>query len=1031
MAPERAARRAPARREYVVTDEAPSLLADLRSGSRYRGGIDGFENGVLSGWAIDLAYPARALPLGLEAGGVGVADEVADQPREDLAEILPGNRAGFALDLKRLPQARAAIERALAALPAEAAVPATALTLRLDGGPRLDLGGCGVTVGKALAECRARIEAEPEAEGWSPAEFASHNLGDLTRGPRYRGGVDGLIGETLRGWAVDLAAPRDAATVALLVEGREVFSVESREHRPDLARFLDGNVAGFLFDLAALPPAAAAALAQALAAAPPEAPTPVATVALRIGAASQGARIDLGAYGVTAGALRARVAAPEPAVSPLPLGSLVAAPVPAGPLLTAPRGRAGALDWLIDHLAGDLAGGYDGRPARRFALHLAREIERSTTVSGAVKRHASEIAPLFDPFFYLERAPDPEEAIANPLLHYVLAGWRMGVGPCALFDPAFYRRRRGEVAGDPLLDFLRFGVAADIDPHPLFDMSFYRRRWLQGEAGLNPLEHYLELGGRERLDPSLRFDTARFLETYGLGVEVEAPLEHYAAKAAYGDFPLLPGFDAALYRYQIEVERGETLEGPAVLHYLSQGFADETVLPNLLFDPAYYRERNKLEFDGPALLHYLNEGRALDCHPFFSPVFYDQQRGETDPEVPALEHALEHPGAFISDPRMDQPIDPRLFAFVQRLVAENGAVRFHPEVYRDVSPDLDGFDDEALETHYRNHGLAEGRPGSATEALKLGAARLRDLPLGFVLDDYVSIYPDLDVYKERFVGAVCHYMLIGRQERRLIGKWRFRIADLELDLPTRHAPVHVRSTQARVEVGVLIHAFYPELLPELIAFAQNFRNASFDIFINIVDIAWTPEVHEQVRAICPGAFVMLSNDAGRDVGGFTRLLAEIDIARYDLFAFMHSKKSPHIAPERGEYWRKGLLRAIAGSPDVASECLRMFREDPSLGMIGAAEWRSQDMGKNVEQYELLLDLLDVRGPNRDLDYVSGFMFLVRSGVVARLYETLKKLDFEYGGDKDLDFHIDGQIAHGVERATPALVRQMGYQVAYR
>ena len=89
------------------------------------------------------------------------------------------------------------------------------------------------------------------------------------------------------------------------------------------------------------------------------------------------------------------------------------------------------------------------------------------------------------------------------------------------------------------------------------------------------------------------------------------------------------------------------------------------------------------------------------------------------------------------------------------------------------------------------------------------------------------------------------------------------------------------------------------------------------------------------------------------------------------------------------------------------------------------------MGKNVEQYERLLDLLGVRGKNRELDYVSGFMFLIRADIVARLFECLRKLDFEYGGDKDLDFHIDGQIAHGVERAVPALVRQMGYEMHYR
>src|SRR5436309_16010368 len=100
-------------------------------------------------------------------------------------------------------------------------------------------------------------------------------------------------------------------------------------------------------------------------------------------------------------------------------------------------------------------------------------------------------------------------------------------------------------------------------------------------------------------------------------------------------------------------------------------------------------------------------------------------------------------------------------------------------------------------------------------------------------------------------------------------------------------------------------------------------------------------------------------------------------------------------------------------------------------MIGAREWRSDVMGKNLEQYERLLDLLGVAGKNRELDYLSGFMFLIRSEVVARLFEVLGQLDFEFGGDRDLEFHRDGQIAHGVERAVPALVREMGYKIHYR
>ena len=146
---------------------------------------------------------------------------------------------------------------------------------------------------------------------------------------------------------------------------------------------------------------------------------------------------------------------------------------------------------------------------------------------------------------------------------------------------------------------------------------------------------------------------------------------------------------------------------------------------------------------------------------------------------------------------------------------------------------------------------------------------------------------------------------------------------------------------------------------------------------------------------------------------------------------MHTKKSPHIAIERAEHWRRTLLRGIAATPEVASECIDLFLNDKTVGMVGAKEWRSTDMGRNYDQYIRLLDALEISGKNRELDYLSGFMFLIRGDVVKRLFGFLRTVEWEYGGDKGVEFHVDGQIAHGVERAVPALVRQMGYEVVYR
>ena len=299
------------------------------------------------------------------------------------------------------------------------------------------------------------------------------------------------------------------------------------------------------------------------------------------------------------------------------------------------------------------------------------------------------------------------------------------------------------------------------------------------------------------------------------------------------------------------------------------------------------------------------------------------------------------------------------------------------------------------------------------------------------MEDYVAIYSDLAHLDGRFNSALYHWGRYGRHENRLVGRWRFQIADLKLDLPSASMPLRLEAAGERKDVCVLIHVYYADLLPELIAFAQNFRDVSFDVYVNVVDEIWTPEIHATLRELCPGAFVMLSNNFGRDIGGHMRLLEQIDLTRYDMFALMHTKKSPHMPTEAGEFWRRDLLAAFAGSPETAAECVATIKTNPRIGLIGSKAWRSQQLGRNGLQYERLLDILGVQGANRDVDYVGGSMFLLRASVAARLIGALRHIEFESGADRDHAFYIDGQVEHGVERAVSALVREMGLEILYR
>jgi hypothetical protein len=1058
---------------YRIWDFAESSLERIDRGSLFRGGLDFLIDGKLRGWALSMAAPNAPVRLRIWIAGVPLGEIETFRRREDLERFVPDNVAGFDISLTHWGQdglrgvlARLqALGRAELGKPADIRVELVGYPTRL-GSHGLELTSRGLKSQlESLLGVPAVAEPAPAIRPWAataaPAsspglvvtELADTSFERLDAGSRYRAALDYLKDGVLKGWAVDLLNPQGSLRLCLSSGGVDLDITAGAEFRQDLDGLVPGNKAGFLFDFRSWPDGKLRALGT-------EIDSPVRAglgpCRLRIRLDNGPTHIDIGAFGVTdadfareihavltdrqAEAQRIREAeraraAPAPALAETAQGE--------GRLLSLARILAEERRQMLD-----MFGAFAGEPdkfraaAREFSLGarrllsfaMAEEIRSQAILSECVKTHALAIADLFDPDYYKAVHGERIAETDNALLHYVLIGWRENLRPNPLFDPEFYRRQMGGARGDPLLHYVQEGAEAGLDPYPLFDTDFYRAAHMGGaDSRTNPLFHYMSVGGSKRFDPSPFFRTEAFLASVPHGASILCPLEAFVRDRALHDRAIVPAFDPGLYRFQIEIERGQTLLDPPVVHYLGHGYLDETLLPNLFFDPAFYRERNEISFEGPALLHYLREGDAagLACHHFFSAQVYNGERGEMRDGVTALEHAMQNPVAMCrSDRRMKTPLDAKLLQFLNDLLARSG--EFDVAYYRRMNGDLGALSDDQLRNHWREHGRREGRIANPAAILKAWGIAIRDIPLGFFADEYAQLNPDLQHFEGDFLSAFGHFILLGRNEKfRMIGRWQFFLEDIRIDAPTTEAPLRVAPAHERVNVCVLIHAFYPDIWQELAAFAQNFRNRSFDIFINLVDLSWTPELHQEIQNLCPGAFVQLSNDSGRDIGGFTRLLDNVEIGRYDSFAFMHTKKSPHIAIERAEHWRRTLLKAFAGSPEVADECVDFILSDPSVGMIGSREWRSFDMGKNIDQYERLLDLLGVTGANRELDYISGFMFLVRGDIVQRLHSVLKNQEFEYGGDKGLEFHVDGQIAHGVERALPALVRHMGYKVVYR
>ena len=56
------------------------------------------------------------------------------------------------------------------------------------------------------------------------------------------------------------------------------------------------------------------------------------------------------------------------------------------------------------------------------------------------------------------------------------------------------------------------------------------------------------------------------------------------------------------------------------------------------------------------------------------------------------------------------------------------------------------------------------------------------------------------------------------------------------------------------------------------------------------------------------------------------------------------------------------------------------------------------------------------------------MTLVRSQIMETIYNHFRNVELEGGDDKELSFHVDGQVAHAIERLIGNLVRDRGLEM---
>jgi hypothetical protein len=229
-----------------------------------------------------------------------------------------------------------------------------------------------------------------------------------------------------------------------------------------------------------------------------------------------------------------------------------------------------------------------------------------------------------------------------------------------------------------------------------------------------------------------------------------------------------------------------------------------------------------------------------------------------------------------------------------------------------------------------------------------------------------------------------------------------------LELPLGYATAAVAS-----RVGVVLHAFHVDLVPELLAYIAHIPVPA-DVFVSTdtedkrtaLQAAFAPRTKGKVE-------IRITPNRGRDIA--PKLVGFADVHdRYEFVLHLHTKTSPHDARLAG--WRGYLMDTLLGSPASIHGIFEAFARTPQLGMVAPQHidelrpWIR--WGENFTIAEGLAGRMGFSLPHAaPLDFPSGSMFWARSAALRPLLD----LHLSFDAFPAESGQTDGTLAHAIER----------------
>jgi len=697
---------------------------------------------------------------------------------------------------------------------------------------------------------------------------------------------------------------------------------------------------------------------------------------------------------------------------------------------------------------------------------------------------------LFDSDWYLQQNPDVARSGLNPLIHYMWRGAAKGCDPSPKFSNTKYLEHNPDIAEaglNPLKEglknrscavtFLGRARGGDVDtvlPVPLLQatslrdcvakvIAFYLPQfhpipendawWGRGftewtkvvQAVPRFVGHYQphlpgELGFYDLRIPEVQRRQVELAKLYGIGGFcfyfywfggrrlLEMPLLQYLEHPEF-ELPF-----CLCWANENWTRRWDGLEDDVLI---GQNYSPEddvsfiSYISRYLKDPRYIRidEKPVIVVYRPGLLPQMRETaarwrdwcRANGISEIF--IAYVQSFDTFDPREYGFDAAIEFPPMGNPPPRLWEGIEflddeyrGRLFDW-RDLVQQSSS--YHAPAYllfRGVCP---GWDNEA-----RRPGQSSVLYGSSPEGyLKWLENAVADSVSRFANANARLVF--VNAWNEWAEGA---YLEPDRKYGYAYLE-ATRMALLRTGLRAADRDDRRRSSSAAARLGIVIHAFYPDIFENL-ATRLDRLECTFKVFVS----APTKAI-DALRSILKTKtfsheLVQVEN-RGRDVAPFLRGARKAIDDGFDIILKLHTKKSsPASHSEKwgsADEWREGLYRCLA-DPAQIEWIVSQMRAHHDIGIAAADPYLvplARYWGQNQPRVEWLARRMgiDAIDPVKDV-FPAGTMFFARALALEPLLNIALNLDdFE-----PEEGQRDGTMAHAIERVIAYSARAAGLTV---